>query len=114
MSRTTCATRLASVLTAARATSSLSSKSSEAASALGMRERQVIRRIVLPQALRVIVPPTGNEVINMLKTTSLVSPTLPNGDFELVSQIISGEHGPHPDLDSDFEVFCEVVVPALT
>ncbi|MEU6663878.1 ABC transporter permease subunit, partial [Streptomyces sp. NPDC046821] len=32
-----------------------------------------LRRIVIPQAMRVIVPPTGNEVINMLKTTSLVS-----------------------------------------
>jgi polar amino acid transport system permease protein len=45
----------------------------EAAQALGMSRIQVLRRIVLPQAMRVIVPPTGNEVINMLKTTSLVS-----------------------------------------
>jgi polar amino acid transport system permease protein len=45
---------------------------SEAAHALGMRPLQVMRRIVLPQAMRVIVPPTGNETISMLKTTSLV------------------------------------------
>ena len=45
----------------------------EAAQALGMRGSQVMRRIVLPQAMRVIVPPTGNETISMLKTTSLVS-----------------------------------------
>jgi polar amino acid transport system permease protein len=45
---------------------------SEAASALGMRRGQIMRRIVLPQAMRVIIPPTGNEVISMLKTTSLV------------------------------------------
>jgi hypothetical protein len=32
----------------------------------------------------------------------------------LVSQTISGEKGPHPDLDSGFEVFCNVIVPALT
>jgi polar amino acid transport system permease protein len=32
-----------------------------------------LRRIVLPQAMRVIIPPTGNETISMLKTTSLVS-----------------------------------------
>ena len=44
----------------------------EAASALGMRRPQVMRRIVLPQAMRVIIPPTGNELISMLKTTSLV------------------------------------------
>lgn len=43
----------------------------EAAQALGMRRPQVMRRIVLPQAMRVIVPPTGNETISMLKTTSL-------------------------------------------
>jgi polar amino acid transport system permease protein len=36
-----------------------------------MRRPLVMRRIVLPQAMRVIVPPTGNETISMLKTTSL-------------------------------------------
>jgi polar amino acid transport system permease protein len=46
---------------------------SEAASALGMGRGLVMRRIVLPQAMRVIIPPTGNETISMLKTTSLVS-----------------------------------------
>ena len=44
----------------------------EAAGALGMSRGQILRRIVLPQAMRVIVPPTGNETISMLKTTSLV------------------------------------------
>lgn len=45
----------------------------EAAKALGMSRGQVLRRIVFPQAMRVIIPPTGNETISMLKTTSLVS-----------------------------------------
>ncbi|WP_334173827.1 amino acid ABC transporter permease [Pseudoxanthobacter sp.] len=45
----------------------------EAASSLGMSPGHTLRRIILPQALRVIVPPTGNEVIGMLKSTSLVS-----------------------------------------
>jgi polar amino acid transport system permease protein len=45
----------------------------EAAHALGLSHSKTLRRIVIPQAMRVIVPPTGNEVINMLKTTSLVS-----------------------------------------
>jgi polar amino acid transport system permease protein len=45
---------------------------SEAAGALGMSRMQTLRRIVLPQAMRVVVPPTGNETISMLKTTSLV------------------------------------------
>ena len=46
---------------------------SEAASALGLTRLQTLRRIVLPQAMRVVVPPTGNETISMLKTTSLVA-----------------------------------------
>ena len=45
----------------------------EAAQALGMSRGQILRRIVLPQAMRVIIPPTGNETIAMLKDTSLVS-----------------------------------------
>jgi polar amino acid transport system permease protein len=45
---------------------------SEAASALGMSRGATMRRIVLPQAMRVIIPPTGNEVIAMLKDTSLL------------------------------------------
>ena len=45
----------------------------EAAAALGMSRLQTMRRIVLPQAMRVIIPPTGNETISMLKTTSLAS-----------------------------------------
>ncbi|MGX7823850.1 amino acid ABC transporter permease [Actinokineospora sp. 24-640] len=44
----------------------------EAAGALGMTRGRVLRRIVLPQAMRVIIPPTGNQTISMLKTTSLV------------------------------------------
>ena len=43
----------------------------EAALSLGMTRLQAMRRIVLPQAMRVIIPPTGNETISMLKTTSL-------------------------------------------
>jgi polar amino acid transport system permease protein len=45
----------------------------EAAHALGMARGTTLRRIVLPQAMRVIVPPTGNETIAMLKDTSLVA-----------------------------------------
>ncbi|MER5974361.1 amino acid ABC transporter permease [Streptomyces sp. NPDC002055] len=45
----------------------------EAAHALGMTGTKTMRRVVLPQAMRVIVPPTGNEFINLLKTSSLVT-----------------------------------------
>lgn len=44
-----------------------------AARALGMRESQIMRYIVLPQALRIIVPPLGNSVNGLLKTTSVTS-----------------------------------------
>ncbi len=44
----------------------------EAASALGMSRGKAMRRIVLPQAMRVIIPPTGNETIAMLKDTALL------------------------------------------
>jgi polar amino acid transport system permease protein len=53
----------------------------EAAHALGMTKLQTMRRIVLPQAMRVIVPPTGNEINSMLKSTSLVSTV---GIFDLL------------------------------
>jgi polar amino acid transport system permease protein len=45
----------------------------EAADALGMTYTQRMRRVVLPQAIRVIIPPTGNEFIAMMKDTALVS-----------------------------------------
>jgi polar amino acid transport system permease protein len=44
-----------------------------AASAIGLTPMRTMQRIILPQAMRVIVPPTGNQVISMLKTSSLVS-----------------------------------------
>ncbi|QJU55129.1 amino acid ABC transporter permease [Herbiconiux sp. KACC 21604] len=47
----------------------------EAARALGMTGGRRMRRVVLPQAMRVIIPPTGNQVISMLKSSSLVSVT---------------------------------------
>src|SRR5438105_10298417 len=45
----------------------------EAAQSLGMNRLQTLRLIVLPQAMRVIIPPTGNETISMLKTSSLAA-----------------------------------------
>lgn len=52
---------------------SVSQGQGEAADALGMRYGVKMRRVVLPQALRVIIPPTGNEFIAMLKDTALIS-----------------------------------------
>jgi polar amino acid transport system permease protein len=39
--------------------------------ALGMRRRQILRRVIVPQAVRIVIPPTGNEFITLLKLTSL-------------------------------------------
>lgn len=52
---------------------SVDSGQTEASQALGMRHGRILRRIILPQAMRVIIPPTANNTISMLKTTSLVS-----------------------------------------
>ena len=59
----------------------------EAAQSLGLKRLQVMRLIVLPQAIRVIVPPTGNEVISMLKNTSLAS-VVAYGELLYAGQII--------------------------
>lgn len=52
---------------------SVPSGQAEAATALGMPYRMILKRIILPQAMRFVVPPTGNEAINLLKMTSLVT-----------------------------------------
>jgi polar amino acid transport system permease protein len=61
----------------------------DAAQALGMTRMQTMRRIVLPQAMRVIIPPTGNETISMLKTTSLVAFVALNDLLYVVTLIYS-------------------------
>jgi polar amino acid transport system permease protein len=53
--------------------SSVPEGQTEASVALGMSWWMLMRRTILPQAMRVIIPPTGNEIISMLKTTSLVA-----------------------------------------
>jgi polar amino acid transport system permease protein len=61
----------------------------EAAQSLGMTRLQTMRLIVLPQAMRVIIPPTGNETISMLKTSSLASAITTVELFESVRIIFS-------------------------
>lgn len=51
----------------------VSSGQGEAAATLGMTRGQALRRVILPQALRIVIPPIGNDTISMLKFTSLVS-----------------------------------------
>lgn len=66
---------------------SVDSGQTEAAEALGITKLKAMWRIVLPQAMKVIIPPTGNETIGMLKTTSLVS-VISVPDILYSSQII--------------------------
>lgn len=61
----------------------------EASVALGMSWGQTMTRVVIPQAMRVIIPPTGNEVISMLKTTSLVAAVPLTTDLYGVARSIS-------------------------
>ncbi|WP_031465133.1 amino acid ABC transporter permease [Sciscionella sediminilitoris] len=75
----------------------------EAAEALGMPNRAVLRRVVLPQAMRVIIPPTGNQFISMLKTTSMVS-VIAGADLLTVAQ--------HIYLDN-FEVIALLIVASI-
>ncbi|MFN2539152.1 MAG: amino acid ABC transporter permease [Mycobacteriales bacterium] len=70
----------------------------EAAQALGMSQGLTLRRVILPQAMRVIIPPTGNEFVNMLKSSSLasaaqytellrVTQTLYTSNFEIIPML---------------------------
>jgi len=67
----------------------------------------------LPEKLSIAGGPTLSRDAGVVTIATTFRP-LPNGDLKFVSQTVSGEHGPHPDLDSGFEVFCNVLVPALT
>lgn len=75
----------------------------EAAAALGMSRMKIMRRVVLPQAMRIIVPPTGNQFISMLKTTSLVS-VIAGADLLTVTQRL---------YLTNFEVIALLIVASL-
>jgi polar amino acid transport system permease protein len=64
----------------------------EAAQSLGMTRLAALRRIVLPQAMRVIIPPTGNELISMLKNSSLVATITVVDLFYSVQQIYASTY----------------------
>jgi polar amino acid transport system permease protein len=68
----------------------------EAAQSIGMSRFMALRLIVIPQAMRVIIPPTGNETISMLKTTSLAS-VVTVGELTFnVEQIMAADFRPIP------------------
>ena len=69
---------------------SVDSGQTEAAEALGMTRSKILRRIVLPQAMRVIIPPTGNETISMLKTPSIAAVVVAGDLFTQVQLIYGG------------------------
>lgn len=82
---------------------SVDSGQKEAARALGMSSWDTFRRIVMPQAMRVIIPPTGNETLSMLKYTSLVS-VIALPDLLYSTQLISSRN---------FEVIPMLLVASL-
>lgn len=63
----------------------------DAARSVGMKRWQTLRHVILPQAMRVILPPTGNETIGMLKMTSLVS-VISLADLLYSAQLIYGQN----------------------
>ncbi|NJQ00892.1 amino acid ABC transporter permease [Streptomyces zingiberis] len=65
----------------------------EASHALGMTQGKTLRRVVLPQAMRVIVPPTGNEFLNMLKTSALAASAAQYEELLLSAQNIGRVSG---------------------
>ena len=82
---------------------SVDSGQTEAAKSLGMTYGLTMRRIVLPQALRVIIPPLGNEFNNMLKTTSLMA-------VIAVTELFRVAQGVYAVTFKPFEVFLGVAV----
>jgi len=63
----------------------------------------------LPEKLSIFHGPTLSRAAGVVTLTQTFS-----SDGELLSTTASGQHGPHPDLASDFELFCNVLIPALT
>lgn len=82
----------------------------EAAQALGMSKRTIMWRIILPQAMRVIVPPTGNETISMLKTTSLVTAV----PFSLELTKVTNDMGSHSLLQVPYLVVAAIWYLVIT
>ena len=67
----------------------------------------------LPEKLSIAGGPTLVRNAGVVTVAVTLRP-LGDDEFEFVSASVSGEHGPHPDLDSGFELFCNVLIPALT
>jgi hypothetical protein len=67
----------------------------------------------LPEKLSIAGGPTLSRDAGTATLADTFLP-LPDGSLEFVSETVSGEHGPHPDLDSGLELFCDVLIPALT
>ena len=64
----------------------------EAAQAVGLRRVTMLRRVILPQAFRVILPPLGNQYLNLTKNTSLAI-AVGYSDFVQVGQIVYNQTG---------------------
>lgn len=80
----------------------------EASKALGMSYWQTMKRIILPQAIKRVLPPTGNEIITLIKDTALVS-VISNGDIMRNSQEVASR-----DVRMDAFIIAAVIYLVLT
>jgi hypothetical protein len=68
----------------------------------------------LPEQIRVSNGPVLTRDAGTVTFTVTFAVDPDTGEFTFVSQVLSGVHGPHPDLLGDFELFCDVIIPALS
>ena len=85
----------------------VSARQLEAASALGMRHRLAMRRIILPQALRLMLPALGNEFVLLVKNSSLLS-TIAIVDLTMAGKLMAEQSG------AVYEVFFAIGLMYLT
>ncbi len=80
--------------------------------ALGMKRRQILRRVIVPQAVRIVIPPTANEFITLLKLTSLASVISVN-ELLTAAQVQASVSFTFPEVYGAALVYYLVIVSAL-
>lgn len=84
----------------------------EAAAALGLRPRQAMRLVILPQAIRIVVPPVGNYFVSMFKDTALVS-TISIAELMFRGQLIASDTFKYMSIYTVvFAIYLAISIPA--
>lgn len=68
----------------------------------------------LPEQIRIKNGPLLSRDAGVVTFTDTFAVDPVTGEFTFLSETLSGLHGPHPDLISDFAIFCDVIIPALS